>query len=114
MEKHTTGLWITSGNLKNVELPSHLGDHWIGVYSDEAPIGHRMPAMCYGPDRKANARLIAAAPELLAALEGIYAWGCETMPLRKHSIDCRCPIHIAEEAICKATGTDIDTEGLRD
>ena len=38
------------------------------VYADDALAGERLPAMCTGPNANANARLIAAAPELYAAL----------------------------------------------
>ncbi len=47
------------------------GDDWVGVYAEDAVPGHKMPAMCYGPEQDANARLIAAAPELLEALRRV-------------------------------------------
>lgn len=46
---------------------SIAGTCW-GVYAEQAVPGCRMPAECHGPDGKANARLIAAAPALAEEL----------------------------------------------
>jgi hypothetical protein len=57
----------------------------------------------FDSQQHANARLIAAAPELLAALKRILGAvypGTE----KHHETGCRCFIHEAQQAIAKATG----------
>ncbi|MCP4900089.1 MAG: hypothetical protein GY906_24225 [bacterium] len=41
-----------------------LSNGVIGVYAEHAPTGSKMIAECFGPRALANARLIAAAPEM--------------------------------------------------
>ena len=61
---HTPGPWLPcsgdAGRIINIEVN--------GPHNDCLPV-----ATLRGPDRKANARLIAAAPELLAALQHLLA-----------------------------------------
>jgi hypothetical protein len=57
MTEHTPGPWKS----KNTVVFDPQGD---------TPEGHWQLAACQGPNGTANARLIAAAPDLLAALEG--------------------------------------------
>jgi hypothetical protein len=89
---HTPGPWEhdESGGL----VP---GSHEWHVYANSAPVGKRLPAIC---DSEANARLIAAAPELLAALQLIlddYDNGYDTV-LQFKAVDA------TRAAIAKATG----------
>jgi hypothetical protein len=58
MTEHTPGPWKS----KNTVVFNPQGD---------TPEGHWQLAACQGPNGTANARLIAAAPDLLAALEGL-------------------------------------------
>ena len=60
MSKHTPGPWAVE---RDAEGRLHVVE---GDFLDIAEVGYLS-----GPDPKANARLIAAAPELLAALEGL-------------------------------------------
>ena len=98
MSKHTPAPWSLGSP----------GDGEIGsVYCDNS-LGSRI-AIVYGPAQKftifpreeeeANARLIAAAPDLLEALEAMFAEGAG------------CPYatwthaqHLAHDAICRAKG----------
>jgi len=41
----------------------------VGIYSEPAPEGLKLVASTWGPQAKVNAHLIAAAPDLLAALK---------------------------------------------
>lgn len=65
-ESYTPGPW-TADHSWSHEHPSAASDPATPIYADEAPEGERMPAMAHGPKHTANARLIAAAPELLEA-----------------------------------------------
>lgn len=68
MAAHTSGPWKANEEAAgdaSVFVGSNLGD------TDETKNGGMWVARCLGPDRKANARLIAAAPDLLAILQQI-------------------------------------------
>lgn len=60
--KHTPGPWLTDEMMP--------GDQYRYVFAAKGPIVCRVSAFAAG---EANARLIAAAPELLAALKGVLA-----------------------------------------
>lgn len=53
---------------------------------------------------EANARLIAAAPELLAALKNIDNAHCGKPLMCGHDYDCTCVMEMARNAIKKAEG----------
>jgi hypothetical protein len=78
-------------------LPGQVGDHWqVYIYADG---GQRTGALAYGYSAKealANARLLAAAPALLAALKYI-----QHNPVNGPEIDSICRV-----AIAKATGEE--------
>ncbi len=63
--KFTPGPWIAGKYMFDADLP------FVDIYADEAPIGLKLPAMAYGEKAEANAHLIAAAPDMYAALEDI-------------------------------------------
>lgn len=93
MSKHTPGPWETDRN--NVHsgqiatIHHCLNNDWVEVWSPNWPADE--------DEQEANARLIAAAPELLEALEGFVAcWDA-----------CASPVEFAEKAraaIAKARG----------
>jgi len=100
---HTPGPWHV--------WQRNAADGWITDTperdDDRVPFGTNIIAKVqnvgHWPTRDANARLIAAAPELLEALETIQeqlkaAWG------RAHYEEIRIAMHIARAAIAKATG----------
>lgn len=63
MSAHTPGPWEAHW------IPGHFSEPSIGIYGDG---GRRAVALIHSATRaEANARLIAAAPELLASLQGI-------------------------------------------
>lgn len=68
---HTPGTWTaereTRGGFDSTEIVWH-------VYANDAPSGHKLPAVCSGPDAEANARLIAAAPEMHRLLLSLATW----------------------------------------
>ena len=94
MSKHTPGPWAVVGNrTKYVEARLISG-----LIQEVAACGPTAADKGYGPQQEANARLIAAAPDLLEALIeladcGAEAWG-EDRPCVKW----------ARAAIAKATG----------
>lgn len=95
--KHTPGPWEAVGNL--VRSPMHQPEGLpTGVQVAECRDGYFLP---HTEEAKANARLIAAAPELLGALEGL----CSLAELRPgHLQDYKAAVAAARSAIAKATG----------
>jgi hypothetical protein len=88
MSKHTPGPWAHE-NYQGV----------IHVFVDNQG---GTPSVCklIGPDKEANARLIAAAPDLLEALSDVVKFWDSIVPT-----DCVNDMHIkARAAIAKATG----------
>ena len=100
MSKHTPGPWVVVGNLTKYVEARLVGS----LMQEVAACGPTLADEGYGQQQEANARLIAAAPDLLEALRGMFAmW---------RSV-CRAqgwePEHLAEAvraqaAIAKATG----------
>ena len=82
MSKHTPGTW-------------HAMDDIGGSISVQSEIpksnGGVADAVCYGPNREANARLIAAAPDLLATLQAWDNW-------ITHSHARHIPMSLVEQA----------------
>ena len=89
--KHTPGPWSVQD-----------GDRVFG-YSTGKPYSHCLhEGIGYKTEREANARLIAAAPDLLTALQDIvdaYQKHFDAMPVAWQTYD-----NIARAAIAKATG----------
>lgn len=105
MSKHTPGPWQTDQAEHDApyqDIRIHAGKGSICcVWIDDAPLHD------YNAEQRANARLIAAAPELLEALKqhGAHHGNCDYMilltslpPMRK---PCSCGLHAA---IAKAEG----------
>lgn len=94
MSKHTPGPW----GLEKAE-PERPGNYYV-----LAPDMNLAIARVYGNSGEANARLIAAAPELLEALviiSGLYSCDASTSDLASRMYDASC---IAKTAISKITG----------
>lgn len=87
MNRHTPGPWISSG-----ENEGELG---LSIYADNAESGYKLPAIAYGPNSEANARLIAAAPDLLEALQ-------ELLDLKLSGAQLLRATALARAAIAKA------------
>lgn len=105
--KHTTGPWETDRN--NVHsgqiatIHGCIGNGWIEVWSPEA---------CFASEeeQEANARLIAAAPELLAEIEREYT---ELSDIGndwqgRHTIAGQQKLCRLRDLICKAIGSDAE------
>ena len=102
--KHTPGPWFIFGNGHCVgganTDPTTLAEHpTAGIAM--CGMARREPAEC-----EANARLIAAAPDLLAALQGLDEAYCRagTALTRDERHEDRCRLIAARAAILKATG----------
>jgi hypothetical protein len=99
--KHTPGPW-------SFEPASKIGEHWAagaahGVTANDNKDrwrGYVTNVLANSPNAEANARLIAAAPELLEALQALLAWA-ETKPTRLDDDRLQAA---AALAIAKATG----------
>jgi hypothetical protein len=99
MTKHTPGPWIISGS------SIWNSDTHRAIYaSGRKPVNER------DEEGQANARLIAAAPEMLAALEALTSWAIEAqkrLPVETWSdLENHGTIEIieAKAAIAKARG----------
>lgn len=93
MTQHTLGPWAQNGNL--IEGLDGETVAYVTAYNTMTP------------RQKANARLIAAAPELLAALEGMEKWASsihDGYPPSTASIAAAPYREAARAAIAKATG----------
>ena len=91
MSKHTSGPWTTRESATHVTVTNARGD---AVFHDDKRI----------PGVMADARLIAAAPELLEALRGMLELD-EDHHQRGHCDDDVCAeVLKARAAIAKATG----------
>ena len=91
MSAHTPGPWCTNGGAVETDRPRRSSQLVAHVYGEESGLES---------EQLANARLIAAAPDLLEALEGL---------LRLEACDSDEPIGreawaTARAAIAKATG----------
>ena len=94
--KHTPGPWLTDRNnvhTGQIATVHHcIGNDWIEIWTDkwlETGLGEG--------EQEANARLIAAAPDLLAALQSVLANSLDSQGLADAHKQAR-------DAIAKATG----------
>ena len=95
MSKHTPGPWRTERNENDLML---LGPAGGGELPISEIIGHAA-----SPEALADARLIAAAPDLLAALEQLLHFTtelCEEIKVSKHYPSCE----LARMTIAQAKG----------
>lgn len=94
MSAHTPGPWTVDHY-----LPGQSGDGQLHICGDE----RRIPLAVLDPDdieAEANARLIAAAPEMLEALRQITAYVVE----RDSCLDAKAVARVAVAALAKAEG----------
>lgn len=92
MSKYTSGPWT-------------LHNHNAAVYAKRGQDNIRIASLSHvssATEEEANARLIAAAPELLEALQAFLAWGEAETP-EEHYIEVSGHAH---RAILKATQQD--------
>ncbi|WP_278400482.1 hypothetical protein [Stutzerimonas kunmingensis] len=71
MSKHTPGPWFVTGNM-TLYVEARIGG---GLVQEVAAVGPTEADSGYGPQQRANADLIAAAPDLLRALECLLEMG---------------------------------------
>ena len=96
MSKHTPGPWYATGKLTRYVEARIDG----GLIQEVAACGPTKADGGYGPQQEANARLIAAAPELLEALTDCVEHMHWTQPQGEAALKK------AKAAIAKATGGD--------
>lgn len=95
--KHTPGPWIIEKRVNTFSFVIN-SDNPRKCIADSWDINT-------GPiETEANARLIAAAPELLEALKDLYAQACGMPKSCGHDFTCICPGDKAKAAIAKAEG----------
>ncbi len=95
MSAHTPAPWAVDGTLHSGDLDVISADGRIAMIDDSRATGWNEPTI------KANARLIAAAPDLLAALQMVEAiWSRD----QTANIDPESPVAKVRAAIKKATG----------
>lgn len=71
--KHTPGPWYALRGQRNISIRHKTGDKFLPMVN-VASVRGKFPADCQYGSSEANARLIAAAPELLAALQALVGW----------------------------------------
>lgn len=97
MGKHTPGPWVAHDGTQ------HGGRRWgcWDVFADDKPGTYVAGVNRDNPDDEANARLIAAAPELLKAAERAERMLAEVTPANSYA---GSPLAELRTAIAKATG----------
>ena len=95
--KHTPGPWYALRGQRNISIRYKTGDRLLPMVN-VASVRGQFPTDCPYGSSEANARLIAAAPELLEALQFVMTASGEQLSTAFEQ---------AEAAIAKATG---DTE----
>ena len=94
MTKHTPGPWTMHPRFDDgAEVRSLASVAWCSVASTHGASGSQIIDVA---EARANARLIAAAPDLLEALERLFRWG--SWPSEEHKQD----MELARTAIAKA------------
>lgn len=102
MSKHTPGPWLIEAQNSHtgaIATVHNTTDVWVEIWSENWIVTGMGPE-----EQSANARLIAAAPELLAALQAVLAE--IERPNRPYSTDSWLPSHLAHQvrvAVANAT-----------
>jgi hypothetical protein len=100
-DRHTPGPWIVTGEVRNVQGGGALycadinPQDWRGFVATIQSCDH-IPRGITREEAEANARLIAAAPDMLTALE--------TIALHAPSLDTAGIRELTDAAIAKTTG----------
>ena len=95
----TPGPWVVVGNLTKYVEARLVG----GLIQEVAACGPTMADEGYGQQQEANARLIAAAPDLLESLQNIAEYWNQDQNEAAMADACWHAIHTARAAIAKAT-----------
>ena len=116
--KHTPGPWKVAADPNNKGLHPLHDNRYIMTADAEIDFGHdprpgnwyceRGLIICVMRDQPAqseDARLIAAAPDLLAALEKARLWAKPYLELPRHDAAARAITNVIEAAIAKAKDT---------
>jgi len=98
MSKHTPGPWLRSGNTIYA-LMHHSWNKGVETFRNRFSAYVQADKECGQQEEEANARLIAAAPELLESLQNIV----RSAEINQAAINTFLLID-AREAISKATG----------
>ena len=98
--KHTPGPWYALRGQRNISIRHKTGDKLLSMVN-VASVRGKFPTDCPYGSSEANARLIAAAPELLEALQKMLP---ELRGLSIVSDTAAEMLREAEAAIAKATG----------
>ena len=95
--QHTPGPW-------KADSATHRGCTYI-QQPNEGENGGWVVATCWGADRETNARLIAAAPDMLSAL---YASEIALRSCLRQNVQVDAAFEQVRKAIVKATGTEAE------
>lgn len=100
---HTPGPWKVSGTLISAQGQTVARVlHRYTTTKRRCPPDFEAGATANGTERDANAALIAAAPELVDALENLLADGAGRPKTCGHEYTCICPERQALAALTKA------------
>lgn len=100
-QQHTPGPWSVEADEKNVHLHPCYQHRFITAGNEDSGTWEIVARMPDAPNQEANARLIAAAPELLYALETILA----TCGVRIDDPRCK-HFDAGQAAVTKALGVE--------
>lgn len=100
MSKHTPGPWKAVEYAHSFGICTAKGDGYSERLAECVYWNTPRDDQPSRDTARINARLIAAAPELLAALQALFAWSV-AQPFREHDGH---PVQLARAAIARATG----------
>ena len=100
MSKHTPGPWVVVGSRTKYVEARLVGS----LMQEVAACGPTLADEGYGQQQEANARLIAAAPDLLEALRGMFAMWRSVCGAQGWEPEHLAEAVRAQAAIAKATG----------
>jgi len=104
MSKHTPGPWIGAGPSFGDPLPRYTTEIVTEWEEDDNRVICELPFDHHDDENEANARLIAAAPELLEALKRLMQVGRAYCICYDYSDESEDAWDYAETAIAKAEG----------